>query len=192
VKAAGILAGESPANGILLRGFACHRAFPGLRARFGLTACAAAVYPMYRGVASLVGMDLLDVPDSDGQTAAVRSAGGCDFVFLHHKPTDSSGEDGDFDAKTTAVESFDAMLPGLLECGFDVVCVTGDHSTPCGMKLHSWHPVPVLIHGGPQRTGWSRSFSEREALAGALGTFRAVELMPLLLASAGRMAKFGA
>lgn len=191
-RALDILAGESPANGILLRGFACHRAFPGLRVRFGLTACAAAVYPMYRGVASLVGMDLLDVPDRDGQAAAVRAAGGYDFVFLHHKPTDSSGEDGDFDAKTAAVESFDSMLPGLLEGGFDVVCVTGDHSTPCGMKLHSWHPVPVLVHGGPQRAGWSRSFTEREALAGALGTFRAVELMPLLLASAGRLAKFGA
>ncbi|NLP06398.1 phosphoglycerate mutase, partial [Candidatus Fermentibacteria bacterium] len=126
--------------------------------------------------------------------AAARSAPGrgFDFVFLHHKPTDSSGEDGDPFAKIAAVEEFDAMLPGLVSAGFDVVCVTGDHSTPCAMKLHSWHPVPLLIHGGPQRTGMSSAFSERQACSGALGTIRAVDLMPILLASAGRLAKYGA
>jgi 2,3-bisphosphoglycerate-independent phosphoglycerate mutase len=193
-EASAMLAGESPANGILLRGFACHRSFPSVGERFRIRAAAAALYPMYRGVAALVGMDLLDCSDRDGQIAAVRGAvdSGHDFVFVHHKPTDSSGEDGDWRAKTAAVEAFDAMLPGLLDCGFEVVCVTGDHSTPCSMKLHSWHPVPVLVHGGPQRYGYSEAFNEREACRGALGTFQAAELMPLLLAAAGRLAKYGA
>ncbi len=189
-----ILAPFPPANGILLRGYSGHRPFPSMSERFGVSAAAAALYPMYRGVASLVGMELLECDSPEGQIRAAASAvrNGSDFVFLHHKPTDSAGEDGDFEAKRTAVESFDSMVPGLLECGFDVICVTGDHSTPCAMKLHSWHPVPLLIRGGPQRFGWSSAFSEREASRGALGTFDAVNLMTILLASAGRLSKYGA
>lgn len=188
------LADHSPANGILLRGYAGYRPYPSMESRFAVRAAAAALYPMYRGVASLTGMQVLPCTTRDGQVAAAASAlrDGFDFVFLHHKPTDSAGEDGDFEAKRAAVESFDAMLPGLVEAGFDVICVTGDHSTPCSMKLHSWHPVPLLVRGGPQRCGWSSTFCEREAARGALGTLRAVELMPLLLASAGRLAKYGA
>jgi len=193
-QAFAILADRHPANGILLRGFACHRDFPSIEQRFGLKAAAAAVYPMYRGVASLVGMEVLACNDIDEEVRAAGKAAsdGFDFVFVHHKPTDSSGEDGNWKAKAEAVESFDRALPGLLEHGFGVVCVTGDHSTPCAMKLHSWHPVPLLISGGPQRSGWSRRLTEREALAGSLGTFPAVELMPLLLSSAGRLGKYGA
>lgn len=193
-EARAVLAGESPANGILLRGYATHRAFPPMSERFRVNPAAAALYPMYRGVASLAGMTVLECGTPQEQVEAARSAPGrgFDFVFLHHKPTDSSGEDGDPFAKIAAVEEFDAMLPGLVSAGFDVVCVTGDHSTPCAMKLHSWHPVPLLIHGGPQRTGMSSAFSERQACSGALGTIRAVDLMPILLASAGRLAKYGA
>jgi len=151
---------------------------------------------MYRGLASLAGMELYNPqpPDLTGQVEAAGKAlkDGKNFVFLHHKYTDSSGEDGDYRRKVAEIERFDSALPGLLKCGFDVVCITGDHSTPCPMKLHSWHPVPVLLHGGPQRTGWSRRFTEREAAAGSLGTFPACELMPVLLSAAGRLAKFGA
>jgi 2,3-bisphosphoglycerate-independent phosphoglycerate mutase len=193
-QAGEILAGEQPANGILLRGFACHRRFPTMLERFRLRAAAAAVYPMYRGVAALVGMDVIPCSGIDEQVAAASRAlaDGNGFVFLHHKPTDSSGEDGNWEEKMAAVESFDRALPGLLGCGFGVVCVTGDHSTPCEMKLHSWHPVPVLLSGGPQRSGWSSSFCEREAASGSLGTFQAVHLMTLLLSSAGRLGKYGA
>ncbi len=193
-RAGEALAGEHPANGILLRGFASHRPYPSMADRFRLRAAAAALYPMYRGVAALVGMDMLRCATADDQIRAAELAAGegYDLLFLHHKPTDSSGEDGDFEAKTAAVESFDRMLPGLLDAGFDVTCITGDHSTPCPMKLHSWHPVPVLVSGGPQRTGWSRRLTEREAASGALGTFMAVDLMPILLASAGRLEKYGA
>ncbi len=195
-KAGEILKDCNPANFILLRGFALHREFPSIEERFGLTAAAVALYPMYRGVAGLVGMDIMKCSpeDTTGQAKAVKKAlqGGHDFIFLHHKPADSAGEDGNVQAKISAIEKFDRALPSFLESGFDVVCITGDHSTPCPMKLHSWHSVPVLIHGGPQRSGYSSAFSEKQALAGALGSFMSTEIMPLLLASAGKLAKFGA
>ncbi len=191
-----ILKNREPANGLLLRGFALHGTMPGLKEKYHLNSAAVALYPMYRGVASLAGMKVMPVEPSslEGQTQAAKKAlkESKNFVFLHHKYTDSSGEDGDYRRKVQEVENFDRALPGLLNLGFDVVCITGDHSTPCPMKLHSWHPVPVLIHGGHQRTGWNCRFTEREAAAGALGTFRGYELMPLLLASAGRLGKFGA
>lgn len=193
-EAAKRLAGLSPANYLLLRGFAAHEPFPSFEERFSLHAGAAALYPMYRGVSALAGMDLLECSTLEEEVSAARRAvdDGYTFVFLHHKPTDSSGEDGDPGAKVEAVERFDAAVPDILEAGFDVICITGDHSTPCPMKLHSWHPVPLLIHGGPQRTGFSDSFSERQAMVGALGTFPADELMGLLLGSAGKLRKFGA
>jgi 2,3-bisphosphoglycerate-independent phosphoglycerate mutase len=195
-KASLILAGRTPANGLLLRGFALHEDLPTIQEKYKLKPAAVALYPMYRGVASLAGMEQYkSVPaDLEGEIKAAQNAldDGCNFVFLHHKYTDSSGEDGNHLRKVMEIEKFDAALPGLVKCGFDVVCITGDHSTPCPMKLHSWHPVPVLVHGGPQRTGWSSRFTEREAAAGALGSFRGHELMALLLAAAGRLAKFGA
>lgn len=195
-EAGRILHRKHPANFIILRGFSIYEEFPSMRDRFRLTPAVAALYPMYRGVARLAGMDVLkcESEDLDGQAGAAESAleTGYDFIFLHHKPADSAGEDGNVPAKIKAIEEFDRCLPSFLKLGFDVVCVTGDHSTPCSMKLHSWHPVPVLINGGPQRVGYSKVFSEKEALSGALDSFRAMDLMPLLLASAGKLAKFGA
>ena len=195
-KAEEILKGLHPANFILLRGFALHKEFPSIEERFGLTAAAVALYPMYRGVAGLVGMNVVKCgPENlSGQAKAVKKAldDGHDFIFLHHKPADSAGEDGNVQAKIRAIEEFDRALPSFLDSGFDVVCITGDHSTPCPMKLHSWHSVPVLIHGGPQRWGYSSAFSEKQALCGAMGSFMATDIMPILLASAGKLAKFGA
>ncbi len=195
-QASEILRLKAPANGLLLRGFALHEDMPTLTERFKLNPAAVALYPMYRGVSSLAGMEQYNSEPADlsGEVKAAKKAlkDGKDFVFLHHKYTDSSGEDGDYERKVSEIEKFDSAIPGLLECGFDVICITGDHSTPCPMKLHSWHPVPVLIYGGPQRVGWSARFTEREASTGALGTFQGYELMALLLAGAGRLAKFGA
>lgn len=195
-KAEKILKDLHPANFLLLRGFALHREFPLVDERFGLTAAAIALYPMYRGVASLIGMNVMksDPQNLSGQAKAVSKAldSGHDFIFLHHKPADSSGEDGNVEAKIEAIEEFDRALPSILDSRLDVVCITGDHSTPCPMKLHSWHSVPVLINGGPQRTGYSTGFSERQALSGAMGSFMSTDIMPLLLASAGKLAKFGA
>ncbi len=195
-KAMDILKGEEPANCLLLRGFALHQELPSFKSRYRLDSAAVALYPDYKGLASLAGMEVMspDPADLSGEVKAAAEAlkQGKDFVFLHHKYTDSSGEDGDHERKIAEIEKFDAAMPSMLECGFDVVCVTGDHSTPCPMKLHSWHPVPVMIHGGPQRTGWNCRFTERECAGGSLGTFPAKELMALLLAAAGRLAKFGA
>ena len=191
------LAGKNPANMLLLRGFSCYSPLPSMQERFLLSPAAVALYPMYRGVASLVGMDVMEPRTSDlaGEIEACTRAlsAGHDFVFLHHKPTDSAGEDGDCRRKIEAIEQFDRGLEELLDAGFDVVAVTGDHSTPCGMKLHSWHPVPLLIYGGCQRAGYCSSFGERDVLlSGSLGIIRAVDLLPLLLASAGKLRKFGA
>jgi len=191
-----MLKDQPRANGVLLRGIALNRTYRSFGDRFRLNPAAVALYPMYRGLASLLGMTLLESSPGDlsGQVAAVDRALtlGHDFVFLHHKYTDSAGEDGDWKRKISALEDFDDALPGFIRAGFDVVAVTGDHSTPCPMKQHSWHPVPLLIHGGHQRVGWSGGFSEREAASGALGTIESLDLMPLLLASAGRLEKFGA
>lgn len=195
-RAGDILSGHHPANFILMRGFALHSEFPSMKERFKLESAAVALYPMYRGVARLVGMKVMQCSPENlqGEAEAVGRAvrQGSHLVFLHHKPVDSAGEDGDPEAKISAIQDFDSALPGFLAPGFDVVCLTGDHSTPCPMKLHSWHPVPVLVHGGPQRTGVSNLFSERQALSGTLGTFHSTDLMPLLMAAAGKLSKFGA
>ena len=138
-KAMGILNGEKPANGLLLRGFALHQDLPSFRDRYRLHSAAVALYPDYRGLATLAGMEVMspDPADLGGEVKAAAEAlkQGKDFVFLHHKYTDSSGEDGDHQRKVAEIEKFDAAMPSILECGFDVVCVTGDHSTPCPMKL---------------------------------------------------------
>jgi 2,3-bisphosphoglycerate-independent phosphoglycerate mutase len=195
-KAARVLEEKSPANQILLRGFALYCPWQTMEDRFGLRAAAVALYPMYRGVASLVGMDVIAPSQDDlqGEAIAVRNSisDGYTFTFMHHKPADSAGEDGDCRAKIAAIEEFDTIVPALIKAGPDVLCITGDHSTPCSMKLHSWHPVPLLLYGGPQRTGCSAVFSERSALSGSTGTIRAVELMAILMASAGKLAKYGA
>ncbi len=195
-QALALLRPQPRANGLLLRGIAANREYGSFGSRFRLNPSAVAVYPMYRGLASLLGMSLAQpAPENlQDQIGAVHDARarGCDFVFLHHKPTDSSGEDGDRERKKAALEEFDTALPEILKAGFDVVAVTGDHSTPCAMKMHSWHPVPLLVHGGFQRTGWNSAFSERQAASGSLGTMNSMDLMPLLLASAGRLEKFGA
>ncbi len=194
--AAEILRNQHPANYILLRGFALYKEFPSMARRFLLKPAAVALYPMYRGVARLVGMDVLESSpenlEGQAETVARAVSEGYDYVFVHHKPADSAGEDGDHEAKVRAIEEFDAALPRFLENDFSVVVVTGDHSTPCSMKLHSWHPVPVLFSGEPLRRGYSSAFSEREALKGAMGTFHSVDIIGLMMAVAGKLSKFGA
>lgn len=192
-----ILKYDNPANMVLLRGFSIYKPPLSLLERFRLNAAAIALYPMYKGVASLVGMEVLkpEKENLEGQVTAAKKAAddGFDFVFLHHKSADSAGEDGNWKAKITAIEEFDKIVPQVEKIGYDVITITGDHSTPCTMKLHSWHSVPVLIQGRDLRTGYSASFSEREAiLTGSLGTLNALDLLPLMMAAAGKLGKFGA
>ena len=194
-KAAELLAGEQPANAALMRGLSERPHFPGYRERFKLAALAIAAYPMYRGVAQLAGMDCR-VPA--GETAhdafAAASAAWDDYgyFFIHIKGTDMAGEDGNFDAKVAVIEQVDAALPGLLARAPDVLCLTGDHSTPVAMKAHSWHPVPVLVSARHAFADGFPRFHERNTRGGALGTLASRDLIAVLLAHAGRLDKYGA
>ena len=193
-KAAEVLAGEHPANGVLMRGLSERPKFPGYRERFKLRAAAIAAYPMYRGVAELAGMEILKTGDAPGDAFATAASrwNDFDYFFLHVKGTDMAGEDGDFAAKVAAIESVDQALPGLTKLGPDVLCVTGDHSTPVPVKGHSWHPVPVLIHAKWCGADGAARFHEKTARAGSLGTMASRDLVALLLANAGRLDKYGA
>ncbi len=190
-----ILADESPANMLLLRGFAQLPDWPMFPDVFGLDPLAIAMYPMYRGVAKLVGMD--SPPASDSYEAEIdmleEKWDEYNFFFVHIKKTDSYGEDGNFDKKVHEIEKVDALVPRILALDPSVLIITGDHSTPCAMKYHSWHPVPVLFYGKTCRTDGIAEFGERACRQGGLGVrFPAYDLMALALAHAGRLEKFGA
>lgn len=189
-----LLANEPKAKGILLRGFDTHRELPGFAERFGLRAAAVAIYPMYRGIARLLGMDVLGHPtDLDEQLEILRTAwSSYDYFFLHHKYTDSAGEDGDRARKIAAIETLDAVVPRLRDLGPDVIVVSGDHSTPSQMAAHSWHPVPALLWSERCGRDGVEQFGERWCLRGGLGIRPTRDLMALMLANAGRLQKYGA
>jgi 2,3-bisphosphoglycerate-independent phosphoglycerate mutase len=189
-----ILQHDAPANAGLLRGLSLRPDFPGYRERFKLKAAAIAAYPMYRGVAQLAGMEVLATGDrvADAFATATSRWSAYDFLFIHVKGTDMAGEDGNFAAKVAVIEEVDAALPALLAAAPDVLCVTGDHSTPVLARGHSWHPIPVLVHGRLCGADLSARFHEKAARAGSLGTIASKDLMALLLANAGRLDKYGA
>ena len=189
-----LLADEPQANMVTLRGFACLPAIATMQQVYGLDPVAIAVYPMYRGLAKLVGMRLADAGKNltDQLAALAREWSGGNFFFLHFKYTDSTGEDGDFEQKVVRIEQFDSAIPRVLDLKPDVLMVTGDHSTPSLLRSHSWHPVPTLLAARTCRPDAVTSFGERACNAGGLGQFLAKDLMPLALAHAGRLGKFGA
>lgn len=188
------LAGEHPANMVLLRGFSRYPKIPQLTEIYGIRAGVIAVYPMYRGLARLVGMEGVSAGDTvaDEFTALEKHFGQFDFFFVHIKKTDSYGEDGNFEAKVHVIEELDRELPRVLALKPDVIVVTGDHSTPAAHKAHSWHPVPVLLWSKWCRPDDAKGFSERECRFGGLGHIRAAELMPIIMGYAERLTKFGA
>jgi 2,3-bisphosphoglycerate-independent phosphoglycerate mutase len=189
-----VLATERPANMVLLRGFSKYPKIMKLTEIYGVRAGVIAVYPMYRGLARLVGMEAVKAGDTvaDEFAALEKHFSRFDFFFVHIKKTDSYGEDGNFDSKVHVIEEVDRELPRLLALKPDVVVVTGDHSTPAAYKAHSWHPVPVLLWSKWCRPDRARGFSERECRLGGLGRLRAAELMPLMMGYAERLAKYGA
>lgn len=195
-QAAEHLRREPKANGLTLRGFSTDPALPPFPEAYGIRSGCIAVYPMYRGVAALAGMQIIDLrgeTPEDEFRAAASAWNDFDFFFLHVKKPDSRGEDGDFDGKAAAIEEVDRALPGLLALKPDVLAITGDHSTPSQMRSHSWHPVPLLLWApGTARPDASERFGETACARGGLGTIRAADVMPLLLAHAGRLEKFGA
>jgi len=189
-----LLAGSRPANMVLLRGFSRHPCLPTLPRLFGIRAAAIATYPMYRGLAKLVGMEALPTgPDISHEFQALKeNYQDYDFFYLHIKRTDSLGEDGDFEGKVKGIEEVDEYIPSLIALNPEVVVVTGDHSTPAALKSHSWHPVPLLIYSKWCRPDSVKEFSEKACTAGALGRLPAVQILPLALANALRLTKFGA
>ncbi|MBR9989658.1 MAG: 2,3-bisphosphoglycerate-independent phosphoglycerate mutase [Gemmatimonadetes bacterium] len=189
-----VLKDEKVANGIIARGIDAYHPFPTFFERYMLRARAIAKYPMYRGVARLVGMDGARVPENDVETVDVlsESFGEYDFHFVHFKAMDSRGEDGDFAAKAKAIEAVDALIPRIEELKPDVLLITGDHSTPASMRAHSWHPVPVMIVSRWTRPQPDATFGERSCARGEIGIVPGRDLMTLALAHAGRLAKYGA
>ena len=189
-----ILADQSKANFLTMRGFASKPILPTYKQVYGLRAAAIAVYPMYKGLARLVGMDIVGHAQTLDEQINIleKHWHDYDFFFIHFKYTDSTGEDGDFDAKVKRIEQLDAILPRIMGLEPTVLVVTGDHSTPSVLKSHSWHPVPTLLVSNCCRADPCEAFSETEALRGGLGQFEAKYLMTLALANAGRLSKFGA
>jgi 2,3-bisphosphoglycerate-independent phosphoglycerate mutase len=195
-RAGEALASHSKANCLTLRGFSTDPNLPTFKDSYGLKAACISVYPMYKGVSKLVGMDIVqfsgEAPE-DEFAAASRAWNDHDFFFIHVKKTDSKGEDGDFHGKARVIEGVDAALPKLLELMPDVVIITGDHSTPAKLRTHSWHPVPLLLWAPATiRPDHQKQFGERACSRGGLGSFPATDAMPLALAHAGRLEKFGA
>lgn len=193
-QAAGMLADDQPANLLTMRGIARRPEIPGFHEVYGLNPAAIAVYPMYRGLARLVHMNVLDagLTLADQMDRLAAAWDDHDFFFVHFKYTDSTGEDGDFDGKVARIEELDAVVPRITALEPDVLIVTGDHSTPAKMRSHSWHPVPTLLVSDLCRVDTAQVFGETECLAGGLGQFEARHLMLLALAHAGRLAKYGA
>ena len=195
-KANDVLAYDPKANGLTFRGFSTDPNLPSFQTSYGLNPACISVYPMYRGVSRLVGMKVVDFQGEkpeDEFAAAAKVWEEHDFFFIHIKKTDSKGEDGDFEGKAKIIEGVDAALPNLLGLNPDVLVITGDHSTPALMKSHSWHPVPFLLWApATVRPDDQTEFGERPCARGSLGSFPALDTIPLALAHAERLEKFGA
>ena len=189
-----LLKDDAPANFLTLRGIAKRPPIPTFQDLYGLKAAAVAVYPMYRGLARLVSMDVLDAGQTlDEQMDRLKAAwDDYDFFFVHFKYTDSTGEDGNFDAKVERTEQVDGCIPAIEALGPDVLIVTGDHSTPSKMKAHSFHPVPTVLAAENCRFDNVTEFGEAACGHGGLGQFEAKHLMLHAMGHAGRFEKFGA
>jgi 2,3-bisphosphoglycerate-independent phosphoglycerate mutase len=183
-----------PANTILLRGFSKVPEIPTMPERYKLRPAAIATYPMYRGLARLVGMEILKTGETLREEVETlkKYFDRYDFFYLHFKKTDSAGEDGNFKMKVKVLEEIDRVIPSLLKLKPEVLVVTGDHSTPSVLKGHSWHPNPVLLHSKYIRPDGIRRFTERHCQRGQLGRFPAMDVIPLMLANGLKLKKFGA
>jgi 2,3-bisphosphoglycerate-independent phosphoglycerate mutase len=194
VQAKKLLAAQPKANGLTMRGFSAAPKIDSYKDVYGLRAAAIAVYPMYKGLAQLVGMEVVGSPTTLSEEIDVLQKvwDDFDFFFVHFKYTDSRGEDGNFEEKVRMIEQFDAIIPRVVALNPMVLIVTGDHSTPARLASHSWHPVPTLLVSETCRPDGLTAFGEKFALQGGLGHFAAVNLMPLAMAHAERLGKFGA
>ena len=188
-----ILGGKQPANTVLLRGFGMHPNLPSFDEIYSLRAAAIASYPMYKGLARLAGMELLKEGEGiSGEFETLKANwDDYDFFFVHVKPTDAAGEDGDFGRKSEVIEEVDGLLPDLLDLGPDVLAITGDHATPAKLLSHSWHGVPFLLHS-EYTLPTAESFGERTCAGGSLGVFPGEEIMGFLMGNALKLNRYGA
>jgi 2,3-bisphosphoglycerate-independent phosphoglycerate mutase len=188
-----ILADKHPANTVLVRGFGMHPALPSFDDTYDLDAAAIASYPMYKGLARLAGMQLLEEGEGiPGEFETLKANwDDHDFFFIHIKPTDAAGEDGDFNRKASVIEEVDAQIPGLLDLAPDALAITGDHATPAKLKSHSWHGVPILL-ASPYTLPTADRFGERPCAGGTLGVFPSEEIMGYLMGHALKLNRFGA
>jgi len=191
---ASVLAGEAKANAALLRGFSKFPTIPTMQELFKVRPAAIANYPMYKGLAQLLGMEVMDVGNEtmDLFDALEKNWAEHDFFYIHYKKTDSAGEDGKFAAKVAAIEALDPFIPRLVALKPDVLVVTSDHSTPALLKGHSWHPNPFVLVSPTAGTDDVAAFTERACSKGILGRFRSISAMPLMLAHALKLKKYGA
>ena len=190
-----ILSEEKNANYVLLRGFSTFPKIPTFNELYDIKSCSITTYPMYKGIAALVGMKP-EIPKNQSIVSQVQALSDSynkyDFFYLHVKKTDSYGEDGNYKKKIQIIEEFDKVVPKIQKIGFDVITITGDHSTPAKMKSHSWHPVPILINSKNSFYGNSQRFTEKECLKGTVGTLEAKNLLNIIFAHADMLNKFGA
>jgi 2,3-bisphosphoglycerate-independent phosphoglycerate mutase len=196
-RACSVLADQRPANGMTLRGFSRRPDIPSMQEAYKLTPAAIATYPMYRGLAKLVGMTIIETPPEEDLAALVtllrENYDRHDYFYVHVKKTDSCGEDGNFAGKVKVIERVDEIIiPAILSLNPDVLAITGDHSTPSVLAGHSWHPVPYLLHAKHIHADEVAEFSERAFARGGLGRIRLVEGLPQLLAHAQKLLKYGA
>ncbi len=189
-----ILSDQPVANTVLLRGFSRFPAIPSMSELYKIKPAAVANYPMYKGLARLLGMEVLTVGGETRDLFDALETGykDHDFFYIHYKKTDAAGEDGNFPAKIKAIEEIDTFIPRIEALGPDVLAITADHSTPCFLKSHSWHPNPFLLAAQSAMPDDVSGFSERACRRGFLGRFPALQAMPLLLAHAGKLQKYGA
>ncbi len=193
LEARRVLRNRSTANMVLLRGFSALPDLPDMGKTYRLNPAAIAAYPMYRGLAQLLGMKVIPTGGTfdDELDTLEKAFQQHDFFFLHYKPADAAGEDGDFDAKVETIEYLDARIPRLLEQDIDTLVVAGDHSTPAIIGNHSWHPVPFLLNASNYVGDGLSSFCERAFASGSIGRLPAVNVMTLALANAGKLQKYG-
>ena len=192
-QAAHLISEEDRANMLLLRGFAQMPSLPPMGEVYRLDPAAIAAYPMYRGLATVAGMNVIPTGHTFADEVDTLRANWDkhDFFFIHYKPADAAGEDGDFDAKVKCLEELDPFIPQILELEPDVLMVAGDHATPAIMAAHSWHPVPFMLHSKLTKGQGVPTFDEKACALGAIGSIPATSVMVLGLSHAGKMTKFG-
>ena len=192
-QAGGLLAEEERGNMVLLRGWAQLPSLPPMGDVYRLNPAGIAAYPMYRGLATVASMEIIPTGHTfaDEVETLYQNYDKHDFFFIHYKPADAAGEDGDFDAKVKALENLDPFISRIRELNPDVFMVAGDHATPAIMAAHSWHPVPFMLHSKLTGGEGVPAFNERDCGRGSIGSIPATNVMLLALSHSGKLNKYG-